>query len=172
MLFHARVSRILGKTVIFSRYSYIHIQNIITVKKSNQNIDYFEAISFMEKKVKNIFSRKENEMIWFLNHDHIYTLGSSGSEKEIRSKINIPLIKTNRGGKITYHGPGQRIVYFLIDLKKRKKDIRKFVNIIEKTVILILKEYNIEARTFSDRIGISKELSKNIIKASKSIQNK
>ena len=65
------------------------MKNIITVKKSNQNIDYFEAISFMEKKVKNIFSRKENEMIWFLNHDHIYTCGTSANDNEILYSKNM-----------------------------------------------------------------------------------
>jgi len=126
----------------------------INIKISNQNIEYFEAISFMEERVKNILDKKEAEMIWFLNHDHIYTCGTSAHKDEILFTNNIPIIKTNRGGKTTYHGPGQRIVYFIINLNNRKKDIRRFVKIIEFSTISLLKEFNIEAKTFPKRIGI------------------
>ena len=129
------------------------IENI-EIKHSSKKIDFFDSLKFMEKRVSEINDQNKPELIWFLNHNHIYTMGTSGNKKEIINKINIPLIKTNRGGKSTYHGPGQRIVYFLIDLKKRKKDIRKFVNTIEKSTILVLKEFNIKAETFQDRIGI------------------
>lgn len=130
------------------------MENIITVKRSDQNIDYFEAISFMEKKVKKIFYKKENEMIWFLNHDHVYTCGTSANENEILFSNNIPIIKTRRGGKTTYHGPGQRIIYFMINLNDRKKDIKKFVNLLELSTISFLKEFDIEAKTFPKRVGI------------------
>ena len=126
----------------------------IDIKTSNQNIEYFEALNFMEKKVDKILDNKENEMLWFLNHHHIYTCGTSANKNEILSKTNIPILQTNRGGKTTYHGPGQRVVYFMINLNKRKKDIRKFVNIIENSVISLLKEIGIEATTFPERIGI------------------
>ena len=92
--------------------------------------------------------------MWFLNHNHVYTCGTSADKNEILSKTNIPILQTNRGGKTTYHGPGQRIVYFMIDLNKRKKDIRKFVNIIENSVISLLKEFDIEATTFPEKVGI------------------
>ena len=126
----------------------------IDIKTSNQNIEYFDALNFMEKKVDKILNNKENEMLWFLNHNHIYTCGTSANKNEILSKTNIPILQTNRGGKTTYHGPGQRIVYFMINLNKRKKDIRKFVNIIENSVISLLKEFDIEAITFPERVGI------------------
>ena len=126
----------------------------IDIKTSNQNIEYFDALNFMEKKVDKILNNKENEMLWFLNHHHIYTCGTSANRNEILSKTNIPILQTNRGGKTTYHGPGQRVVYFMINLNKRKKDIRKFVNIIENSVISLLKEFGIEATTFPERIGI------------------
>ena len=130
------------------------MRSIIDIKTSKQNIEYFDAINFMEKKVDKILCNEENEMLWFLNHHHIYTCGASSNRNEILSKTNIPILQTNRGGKTTYHGPGQRIVYFMINLNKRKKDIRKFVNIIENSVISLLKEFNIEAKTFPERIGI------------------
>ena len=126
----------------------------VDIITSSQNIKYFDALNFMKKKVENIINNKENEMLWFLNHNHIYTCGTSASKNEIIFKTNVPIVKTNRGGKTTYHGPGQRIVYFMINLNKRKKDIRKFVNIIENSVISLLREFDIEARTFPDRIGI------------------
>ena len=128
--------------------------NNIEIKISNDLVDYKESLKIMEKRVVDINLNNKKELIWFLYHDHIYTIGTSGSEKEIREKITYPVIKTNRGGKITYHGPGQRIVYFLIDLKKRKKDIRKFVSIIENSTINLLKEYNIEAKSYPEKIGI------------------
>ena len=126
----------------------------VDIKTSNQNIEYFDALNFMERKVHKILDNKENEMLWFLNHNHIYTCGTSANRNEILSKTHIPILQTNRGGKTTYHGPGQRIVYFMINLNKRKKDIRKFVNIIENSVISLLREFDIEARTFPERIGI------------------
>ena len=126
----------------------------IDIKISNHNIEYIDALNFMEKKVDKIISNEENEMLWFLNHNHIYTCGTSANKNEILSKTNIPILQTNRGGKTTYHGPGQRIVYIMINLNKRKKDIRKFVNIIENSVISLLKEFGIEATTFPERVGI------------------
>jgi len=126
----------------------------IQINHSTNVVDYQNSIQFMEKRALDISLKKEKELIWFLNHNHIYTMGTSGTKNEVCSKINIPFLKTNRGGKATYHGPGQRIVYFLIDLKNRKKDIRKFVTLIENSAIEVLKEFEIESRTFSDRIGI------------------
>ena len=126
----------------------------IEIKYSTKAVDYNDSLQFMEKRVIDIISNKKKELIWFLYHDHIYTMGTSGNEKEIHSKINIPLIKTNRGGKVTYHGPGQQVVYFLINLQNRKKDVRKFVSIIENSAIKLLKEFNIEAKTFPNRVGI------------------
>ena len=101
--------------------------------------------------VKKECRKKFRELIWVLEHNDIYTAGTSYKENEILDK-SIKILKTNRGGKITYHGPGQLICYFVIDLKKRKKDIRKFISIIEKTIIDTLKFYKIE--TFADRNNI------------------
>ena len=130
------------------------IINNIEINKTHSIVDYKQAVSYMEQRVSEIAIQKKKELIWFLQHDHIYTIGASGQENEIHHKMNIPYIKTNRGGKVTYHGPGQRIVYFLIDLKKRRKDVRKFVNLIEKSAIDLLNEFDVEAKTFSNRVGI------------------
>ena len=126
----------------------------IEIKKSIELIDYESAFEFMKYRVNSIKNNKQNELLWFLNHDHIYTQGTSAEPNEIINPNKIKLIKTNRGGKTTYHGPGQRIVYFIINLNNRKRDVRRFISIIEKSLIKFLSNYNIEARSFKDRVGI------------------
>ena len=126
----------------------------IEIKHSEKLVDYESSIRFMESRVENIKNEKNKELIWFLNHDHIYTQGTSASLNEIIRANNVKVIRSNRGGKTTYHGPGQRIIYFLINLNKRKKDIRKFISIIEDSLITFLANYNVEARSFKDRVGI------------------
>ena len=123
----------------------------IEIKKSKNPIKYEDAIEFMEKRLLDINQNNTNDLIWVLKHNDLYTAGTNYKENEIIDK-SIKIIKTNRGGKITYHGPGQLICYFVIDLKKRNKDIRKFISIIEKTIIDTLKFYNIE--TFADKKNI------------------
>ncbi|MBD1147648.1 lipoyl(octanoyl) transferase LipB [Pelagibacterales bacterium SAG-MED31] len=126
----------------------------IEIKKQYDLVNYEAAVEFMKLRVNQIHNNSNTELIWFLNHDHIYTQGTSASENEILKKNKIRIVKTNRGGKTTYHGPGQRIVYFMIDLNNKKKDIRKFISIIEQSLIDFLKNYHIESSTFKDRVGI------------------
>ena len=125
----------------------------IEIKKSQNPVKYEDAISFMEDRLKDIDLKKVDDLIWVLEHDHIYTSGTSYNENEIIDK-SINIIKTNRGGKITYHGPGQLICYFVIDLKKGKKDIRKFISVIEKSIIETLGLYDIETFADKENIGI------------------
>ena len=123
----------------------------IEIKKSKKPINYIDAIKMMEIRLEDINKKDKNELIWLLEHDSIYTAGTSYNKNEIVDK-SINILKTNRGGKITYHGPGQLICYFVIDLSKRGKDIRKFITLIEKTIIETLKYYKIE--TFADKKNI------------------
>tara|TARA_B100000989_G_scaffold266982_1_gene220804 strand:- start:461 stop:1090 length:630 start_codon:yes stop_codon:yes gene_type:complete len=123
----------------------------IEIKKSKKPVKYERAVKFMEKRLLDIHEKKFKELIWTLEHNDIYTAGTNYKESEILDK-SIKILKTKRGGKITYHGKGQLICYFVIDLKKRKKDIRKFISLIEKTIIDTLKFYKIE--TFADRNNI------------------
>ena len=125
----------------------------IEIKKSIKQVDFEKAIKLLEDRATNLIERGANELIWVLEHPLIYTAGSSYKESEILNK-SIKLIKTNRGGKITCHGPGQMICYFVIDLNKRKKDIRKFISIIEKTIIETLNEFNIKSFKDPKNIGI------------------
>ena len=126
----------------------------IEIKISNEEINYKEAMLFMESRVRDISKNHSKELLWFLNHNHIFTQGTSASNEEILNPNVIEVLKTNRGGKTTYHGPGQRIVYFMLNLNNKKKDIRKFISVIENSVIDLLKNYNVEARAFKDRVGI------------------
>ena len=123
----------------------------IEIKKSQKLVKYEDALRLMEERLLQIDQKKSKDLIWVLEHENIYTAGTSYKENEILDKA-INIFKTNRGGKITYHGPGQLICYFVIDLKKIKKDIRNFISIIEKTIIDSLKSYNIN--TFSDKENI------------------
>ena len=125
----------------------------IEIKKSKNPIKYADAIKFMEERLKDVDQNTKNELIWTLEHKDIYTAGTSFKDSEILDK-SIKVVKTNRGGKITYHGPGQLICYFVIDLKKRNKDIRKFISIIEKSIIETLKFYKINTFADKNNIGI------------------
>ena len=123
----------------------------IEIKKSIKPINYFDAINVLEARLKDLHENSGTELIWTLEHNEVFTAGSSYKENEIIDK-SIKILETNRGGKITYHGPGQLICYFVIDLKKRSKDIRKFISTIEKTIIQTLNSYHI--KTFADKKNI------------------
>ena len=123
----------------------------IEIKKSKKPVKYEDALKFMEQRLLEINEKKSQQLIWILEHEDIYTAGTSFNENEVIDK-SVRIIKTNRGGKITYHGPGQLVCYFVIDLKERKKDIRKFISIIEKTIIDTLNHYKI--KTFADKKNI------------------
>ena len=125
----------------------------IEIKRSIKPIKYDKAIKMLEERLIEINNNNNSDLIWILEHEEIYTAGTSYKKEEIIDK-NINVIKTNRGGKITYHGPGQLICYFVIDLKKRNKDIRKFITVIEKTIIESLSEFNIKSFGDPKNIGI------------------
>ena len=125
----------------------------IEIKKSLKPVKYEDALVFMEERLSEISKNNINDLIWILEHEEVYTAGTSYSEKEILDK-SIKIIKTNRGGKITYHGPGQLICYFVINLRKEKKDIRKFISLIEKTIIETLEFFNIKTFADKENIGI------------------
>jgi lipoyl(octanoyl) transferase len=125
----------------------------IEIKISKKPIEYNKAITFLENRLIKLKNNKANELIWILEHPNTYTAGISYRDNEILDK-NIKIIKTSRGGKVTWHGPGQKICYFVVDLNRRKKDIRKFISILEKTIIETLKEYKIQSYSDKKNIGI------------------
>ena len=124
---------------------------MIEIKKSIKPIKYKNAISLLERRLNEIHKKKKSELIWILEHEEVYTAGTSYKNNEILDK-SIKLIKTKRGGKITYHGPGQLVFYFVIDLNKREKNIRKLISAVENTIIGTLKEFKI--KVFADRKNI------------------
>ena len=89
--------------------------------------DFNKSIKTMEKRVSNIIAQTQEEMTWILDYPAIYTCGASENKSDLLENSKFPIFKTNRGGKYTYHGPGQRIIYLMIDLNRRNKDIRKFI---------------------------------------------
>ena len=125
----------------------------IEIKISKKRIPYKTAMLFLNKRVEEVKNGKNRELLWILEHPTTYTAGVSFNEKEIIDK-KIKIFKSNRGGKITLHNPGQKIIYFVINLNNRKKDIRKFIKIIEDSIIQFLKIYKIKAKKDKKNIGI------------------
>ena len=125
----------------------------IEIKISKKRIPYKMAMLFLNKRVEEVKNGTNRELLWILEHPTTYTAGVSFDKKEIIDK-KIKIIESNRGGKITLHNPGQKIIYFVIDLNKRKKDIRKFINSIEKSIIQFLKIYKIQSKKDKKNIGI------------------
>ena len=119
-----------------------------------QSISYPFAIKFMESKVDKIKSGLSNEFIWFLEHNEIYTAGTSARNEDLLDSKKFPIYQTNRGGQYTYHGPGQRIIYLMLDLKRRGYNIRRFINQLESWIIKSLKTIGVESHTNQDKIGI------------------
>jgi lipoyl(octanoyl) transferase len=125
----------------------------IEIKKSTKPVKYIEAITQLEARLKLVSKNEDKELIWILEHEEVFTGGTSYKKKDILDK-SINIIETNRGGKVTYHGPGQLVLYFVIDLRNKNKDIRKFISVIEKTIIETLKEFEIQSYADKENIGI------------------
>ena len=125
----------------------------IEIKISKKRFSYKKAMLFLNKRVEEVKLGKNKELIWILEHPKTFTAGVSYNKKDIIDK-RIKIIKTNRGGKITLHNPHQKIIYFVINLNNRKKDIRKLINAIENSIIQFLKIYKINAKKDRKNIGI------------------
>jgi len=125
----------------------------IEVKNTVKPINYAKSMKILENRVQDVLIGKKDELLWILEHETVYTAGKSASEKDLLDK-KIPIFKTNRGGKITVHSPGQKVIYFVLNLNKRKKDIRNLINKVEHCIIEILKEYKIKSYPDRKNIGI------------------
>ncbi len=130
----------------------------IEVKNSVKPVDYLKSMKFLEKRVEDVALGKKGELVWILEHNTVYTAGTSSNNKDLIDK-NLKVIKSRRGGKHTLHSPGQKVVYFVLNLNRRKKDIRELVTKIENCIIEILNEYNI--KSFPDRKNIGIWVKKN-----------
>jgi lipoyl(octanoyl) transferase len=125
----------------------------IEIKHSKRRISYKIAMKFLDKRVQEIKENKNYELLWILEHPIIYTAGIRSTNSEILDK-KVKIIRTNRGGKITLHNPGQKIIYLVLNLNKRKKDIRKLISAIEKSIIEFLKVFKIKGYSDKKNIGI------------------
>ncbi len=121
---------------------------------SKDYIPYEEALDFMEKRIQAIHKDEADELIWFLEHPPVITAGTSANEADLIDGAKFPVFQTGRGGQYTYHGPGQRVVYVMLDLKRRQQDVRQFVAALENWVIATLAEFNIKGEQREDRVGV------------------
>jgi len=125
----------------------------IEVKNSVKSIDYAKSMKVLERRVKDVHLGKKDELLWILEHKSVYTAGTSSKNKDLINK-KIKIINTKRGGKHTHHGPGQKVIYFVLNLNKRGRDIRKLVTQVENCIIQILQEYKINSYRDKKNIGI------------------
>ncbi|TCT34676.1 lipoyl(octanoyl) transferase LipB [Martelella mediterranea] len=115
---------------------------------------YPEAIAFMEQEVERIAHGEADELVWLVEHPPLYTAGTSARAQDLLVPNRFPVFETGRGGEYTYHGPGQRVVYIMLDLKRRKRDVRAFVAAIEDSIIRTLDSMNIRGERREDRVGV------------------
>lgn len=121
---------------------------------SRDLVNYPESVKIMEKRIENISSKKKSELIWFLEHPSIYTAGTSADKKDLLKKNIFPVFKSSRGGEYTYHGPGQRIIYIMLDLRERNYDIRSFVNALENSVMDTLNDLGVKSSLIKGKVGV------------------
>jgi len=121
---------------------------------SDQLIDYQYAIDWMESRANDIAAGRAGEAIWLLEHPPLYTAGTSARAADLIEPHRFPVYATRRGGQYTYHGPGQRVVYVLLDFNKRGKDVRAFVQQLERWIIATLDRFNVRGETREGRVGV------------------
>ena len=115
---------------------------------------YDEAVAFMERRVEEIRAGKAAELVWLVEHPALYTAGTSAKDDDLVDPERFPVFETGRGGEHTYHGPGQRVAYVMLDLKRRKQDVRAFVSSLEAWIIGTLDHFNVKGERREDRVGV------------------
>jgi lipoyl(octanoyl) transferase len=121
---------------------------------SDQPVGYEDAVRIMEEEVAAIAEGRADELVWLVEHPPLYTAGTSADSKDLLAPDRFPVFKTGRGGEYTYHGPGQRVAYLMLDLKRRRQDVRAFVSAIEDVVIGTLADMNVRGERREDRVGV------------------
>lgn len=120
---------------------------------ANAPVLYPDALQTMQEIIKNIRQNKEDEIIWFLEHPSLYTAGTSAQDSDLLNS-SLPVFQTGRGGKHTYHGPGQLVAYVMVDLRKRNNDIKVFVQTLEEWIIQTLQEFRLAGTRKQGRVGV------------------
>jgi lipoyl(octanoyl) transferase len=129
-------------------------RQMVEWKISDGLVDYDEALTFMENRATAIAEGRAEECIWLLEHPALYTAGTSAKIEDLREPERFPVFSARRGGEYTYHGPGQRVIYVMLDLTKRGRDVRAFVQKLERWVIAALAEFNITGHIRDGRVGV------------------
>ena len=129
-------------------------KNVIEFFNSNELVDYKKSIQLMEKRVENIKKKKQSELLWFLEHPSIYTAGTSSKDKDLLNDNLFPVIKTNRGGQFTYHGPGQRIAYIMLNVRDREYNVKSFIRLLEQWIMNSLHDMGIKSFLIKGKVGI------------------
>jgi lipoyl(octanoyl) transferase len=117
-------------------------------------VPYLDAVSRMEHEAELIARGEAAELVWLVEHPALYTAGTSAKAVDLIAPDRFPVFQTGRGGQYTYHGPGQRVAYVMLDLKKRGGDVRAFVAALERWIILTLSDFGITGETREDRVGV------------------
>ena len=129
-------------------------KNVIEFFNSSELVDYKKSIQLMEKRVENIKKKKQSELLWFLEHPSIYNAGTSSKDKDLLNDNLFPVIKTNRGGQFTYHGPGQRIAYIMLNVRDREYNVKSFIRLLEQWIMNSLHDMGIKSFLIKGKVGI------------------
>ena len=116
--------------------------------------EYPAAMQAMETRVSGILSGEMDEQVWLLEHPPLYTAGTSANDSDLLDHNRFPVFEARRGGEYTYHGPGQRVAYAMLDLNQREKDVRKYVSLLEEWIIQTLKQFNVTGERREGRVGV------------------
>ena len=129
-------------------------KNVIEFFNSSELIDYKKSIEFMEKRVEGINEGKASELLWFLEHPPIYTAGTSSNDKDLLNENLFPVFRTNRGGQFTYHGPGQRVAYVMLNVRDRDYNVKSFIRLLEQWIMNSLTDIGIKSFLIKGKVGI------------------
>ena len=129
-------------------------KNVIEFFNSSELVDYKKSVQLMERRVENIKKKKQSELLWFLEHPSIYTAGTSSKDKDLLNDNLFPVIKTNRGGQFTYHGPGQRIAYIMLNVRDREYNVKSFIRLLEQWIMNSLHDMGIKSFLINGKVGI------------------
>lgn len=129
-------------------------RNVIEFFNSSELVDYKKSIEFMEKRVEGIKEGKVSELLWFLEHPPIYTAGTSSNDKDLLNKNLFPVFRTNRGGQFTYHGPGQRVAYVMLNVRDRDYNVKSFIRLLEQWIMNSLVDIGIKSFLIKGKVGI------------------
>lgn len=129
-------------------------KNVIEFFNSSELVDYKKSIELMEKRVEGINEDKASELLWFLEHPSIYTAGTSSNDKDLLNENLFPVYRTNRGGQFTYHGPGQRVAYVMLNVRDRDYNVKSFIRLLEEWIMNSLMDIGIKSFLIKGKVGI------------------